>query len=161
MVIWIRFLMFVMIAKHPCWRGLMKLCFHSFRQSRSRLYLRHHSGRGGPRHHSGVQPGKPESVRLRPGETGLLQPGGRLEVGRMLCWHQVWNWVLSPLRGCPRDQKDPEAPHELTQQWGRKKGREFFFQSSSSVHKICHDNVGVYIMKVSQGICNCVCAWKR
>lgn len=42
-----------------------------------------------------------------------------------------------------------------------RKVESFFFQSSSSVHKICHDNVGVYVMKVSQGICNCVCAWKR
>lgn len=33
----------------------------------------------------------------------------------------------------------------------------FFFQSSSSVYKICHDNVGADVMKVSQGICNCVC----
>lgn len=44
---------------------------------------------------------------------------------------------------------------------GRKVQRFFFFQSSSSVCKICHDNVGVYVMKVSQGICNCVCVHER
>lgn len=41
---------------------------------------------------------------------------------------------------------------------GRKVESFFFvFQSSSSVYKICHDNVGADVMKVSQGICNCVC----
>lgn len=109
-----RCLMFMIMVKHLSRGSLTNFCFHSFRQSGSRLYLRHHSSRGGSRHHSGVQPGQPESVWLRPGEAGLLQPGGRLEVGRMLRRYQVWNRVLSALRGRPRDQKNPKAPHELT-----------------------------------------------
>lgn len=82
---------------------LTKISLLSFRQSGSGIHLRHYSGRGGPRHNGGVQPGQPEPVRLRPGEAGVLQPGGRLEVGRLLGRHQVWDRVLSPLRGCPRD----------------------------------------------------------
>lgn len=82
---------------------LTEVSFPSSRQSGGCIHLRHHSGRGGPRHHGGMQPGQPEPVRLWPGEAGVLQSGGRLEVGRLLSWHKVWNWILPPLRGCPRD----------------------------------------------------------
>lgn len=72
--------------------------------------------------HGRLQPGQPQQLWLWPRETGLLQPRGGLEVGRLLCGYQIWHWVLPEVCWCPRNQKECTEADELAQQWGWKKG---------------------------------------
>lgn len=92
------------------------------RKQGSCVHLCHYCCRGCTRCHSCLQPGQPQQLWLWPRETGLLQPGGGLEVGRLLCGYQIRHWVLPEVCWCPRNQKECTEADELAQQWGWKKG---------------------------------------